>query len=58
MLTVAEPIFDSAGQPAGLASNCAVVHAFCSVVSREGSAFGSSTLTFAMSACVPCDAAG
>ena len=44
-------MIDAAGQPAGFASNCAAVHAFCSVVSREGSCLGSSTLTLAMFAC-------
>ena len=39
------PTLESAGQPAGLASNCADVHAFCSVVKRDGSCLGRSTLT-------------
>ena len=34
------PTIDAAGQPAGLASNVAAVHAFCSVGSREGSCLG------------------
>ena len=41
------------GQAAGLASNVAARHAFCSVVSREGSFLGRATLTFAMFACEP-----
>ena len=44
---------DSEGQPAGLASNCAFVHAFCNVVNRDGNCFGRSTLTNPMFACVP-----
>ncbi len=56
--TLTTPITDAAGQLAGFASNTAAVHAFCSVVSREGSCLGSSTLTFAMFACVPCPVFG
>ncbi len=52
------PTIDAAGQPAGFASNCAAVHAFCSVVSREGSCLGRSTLTCAMFASLPTDPAG
>ena len=47
MIALACPITEAAGHPAGLALNCAAVHAFCSVVSREGSCLGRSTLTFA-----------
>ena len=46
-------MFDAAGQPAGLVLNCAAVHAFCSVVRREGSCLGRSTLTSLMFAWVP-----
>src|ERR1700722_4469648 len=45
VVAVAWPMTDAAGQLAGFASKTAAVHAFCSVVSREGSALGSSTLT-------------
>ena len=45
MTTFARPTTDAAGQPAGLASNCAEVHAFCSVVNLDGSCFGRSTFT-------------
>src|SRR5207302_3176278 len=38
---VAVPTVDSGEQPSGLAANVASRHAFCSVVRREGSAFGS-----------------
>ena len=38
---------------AGFASNVTAGHAFCSVVSREGSRLGSSTLTLAMFASEP-----
>ena len=48
MIAFAWPITDAAGHPAGLASNCAAVHAFCNVVRRDGSCLGRSTLTFAM----------
>jgi hypothetical protein len=34
------PITDGVGHPAGFALNCAPVHAFCSVVNREGSCLG------------------
>ena len=53
MLALAVPTSDSAGQPAGLALNCASVHAFCSVVKREGSCLGRSTLTDLMFASPP-----
>ena len=53
MIALACPMIDAAGQPAGFASNCAAVHAFCSVVRREGSCLGSSTLTLLMFAWVP-----
>ena len=43
MITFARPTTDAAGQPAGLASNCAAVHAFCNVVNLEGSCLGRST---------------
>ena len=45
VIAFACPTTDAAGQPAGLVLNCAAVHAFCSVVRREGSCLGSSTLT-------------
>ena len=45
MIAFACPMSDAAGHPAGLVLNCAAVHAFCSVVSREGSCLGRSTLT-------------
>ena len=48
MTAVAVPTNESAGQPAGLASNCASVHAFWSVVNRDGSAFGSCRSTLPM----------
>src|SRR5580704_3216881 len=48
VVAVACPTIDAAGHAAGFASKTAAVHAFCSVVSRDGSALGSSTLTFAM----------
>ena len=38
---VAMPMNEPSGQPAGLALNCASVHAFCSVVKPDGSAVGS-----------------
>ena len=44
---VTVPTRESTGQPAGFASNMAAVHAFCSVVSLEGSCLGKSTLTLA-----------
>ena len=47
---LALPITDGPGHAAGFASNCAFVQAFCSVVNRDGSCFGSSTLTLAISA--------
>ncbi len=47
------PITDAAGHDAGFASNVASGHAFCSVVNREGSCLGSSTLTCAMFDCGP-----
>ena len=34
------PTIDAAGHPAGFASNVAAVHAFCSVVSRDGQLLG------------------
>ncbi len=46
------------GSRQGSASNCLAVHAFCSVVNRDGSAFGSSTLTLAMFGVVPCVRSG
>ena len=54
--TTAKPIFDADGQFAGFRLNCASVQAFCSVVNLDGSAFGSSTLTLAIFAYVPCGA--
>ena len=53
MIAFACPMFDAAGQPAGFVLNCAAVHAFCSVVRREGSCLGRSTLTSLMFAWVP-----
>ncbi len=58
MTAVACPTTDAAGQFAGFASNVAEGQAFCSVVSLEGSCLGSSTLTFAMFASVPCGVLG
>ena len=58
MWTTAWPMKEAGGQPAGFASNCLAVHAFCNVVKRDGSAIGSSTLTFAMFAWVPSEPAG
>ena len=43
--TVAPPTNEPLGQFIGLAANCASVHAFCSVVRRDGSAFGNCTFT-------------
>ena len=57
VIAFACPTIESGGHAAGFASNCASVHAFCSVVSLEGSCFGRSTLTL-MLACVPCAALG
>ena len=48
---VACPTTEAAGQPAGFASNWEDVQAFCSVVNRDGSYLGSSTLTLAMFDC-------
>src|SRR5580692_6506671 len=45
VVAVACPTIDAAGHPAGLASNVASGQAFWSVVRREGSFLGSSTLT-------------
>ena len=56
--TVACPMNDAEGHPAGFASNCLSVHAFCRVVRREGSCNGNSTLTFAMFAWLPCGSFG
>src|SRR2546430_10586817 len=42
---VAVPTLDAAGQLSGFAANVASRHAFCSVVSREGSALGSDVVT-------------
>ena len=55
---MAIPTTDAAGQLAGFALKIAAGHAFCSVVSREGSCLGSSTLTFAMFALRALRAAG
>ena len=49
--TLTMPITDAAGQFDGFASNVAATHAFCSVVNREGSCLGRSTLTLAMFDC-------
>ena len=48
VIAFACPTIDAGGHAAGLALNVAAGHAFCSVVSREGSCLGRSTLTFAM----------
>ena len=40
MIALAWPIFDALGQLAGFALNCFAVHAFCTVVSREGELLG------------------
>ena len=40
MIAFACPTIEAAGQPAGLASNCAAEHAFCNVVSLDGSCLG------------------
>ena len=53
VIVLAKPTREPDGQAAGLASNVAARHAFCSVVSREGSFLGRATLTFAMFACEP-----
>ena len=53
VIALAVPITDAAGHPAGLALNCAAVHAFCNVVNREGSCLGRSTLTCLMFASCP-----
>src|SRR5258708_25497179 len=58
VLALAYPTIDAAGQFAGFASNVAARHPFCSVARREGSCLGSSTLTFAMFAWVPCGVLG
>ena len=58
VLALTIPTIDAAGHSAGFASNVCAVHAFCSVVSREGSCLGSSTLTCAMFASLPTDPAG
>ena len=52
------PTIDAAGQSAGFASNVAAVHAFCSVVRREGNCLGRSTLTLVIFASLPTDPAG
>src|SRR6202167_3532688 len=54
VLAFAIPTIDAAGHPAAFASNCAAVQAFCSVVNRDGSCLGRSTLTKAMFASCPC----
>ncbi len=53
MIAFACPMIDAGGHPAGFVSNCAAVHAFCSVGRRDGRALGSSTLTLLMFAWVP-----
>ncbi len=58
VIAVAVPTRDPAGHEAGLALNVASVHAFCNVVSREGSCLGRFTLTERMFACVPSGAFG
>jgi len=56
--TTACPMTDSGGQLAGFVSNALAVHAFCSVVKREGSCLGSSTLTDLTLASVPIEPGG
>src|SRR5487761_1651240 len=51
--TVACPMNDAFGQPAGFALNCISVQACCNVSRREGSCLGSSTLTVLMFDWVP-----
>ena len=58
MCTTACPMTDSGGQLAGFVSNALAVHAFCSVVKREGSCLGSSTLTDLTLASVPIEPGG
>ena len=51
VFAVAVPTFDSFGQFDGFASKVASTHAFCSVVSRDGSCLGSVVTTEPMFAC-------
>src|ERR1700735_894369 len=53
VIAVACPITDAGGHVAGFVSNSFSVHAFCSVVKRDGSCFGRSTLTRLMFDCGP-----
>src|SRR4029077_20343683 len=55
---LALPTLDATGHTAGLALKTRAVHAFCSVVSRDGSCLGRSTLTERMFACDPNGAFG
>ena len=56
--TLAIPITDAAGQRSRVGFEGLAGQAFCSVVSLEGSCLGSSTLTFAMFASLPCEPVG
>src|ERR1022692_5234874 len=58
VITFACPTRESVGHAAGSAWNAAAGHAFCSVVRREGSCLGRSTLTDLKLACVPRELAG
>ncbi len=53
VLPVALPTSEAAGQPAWVRSNVATGHALCSVVRRDGSCSGNSTLTDLMFASPP-----
>ena len=58
VMAFAVPTREAAGQVAGFVLNVLSVHAFCSVVRREGSCFGRLTLTERMLAWVPSGALG
>src|ERR1022692_4605374 len=58
VITFACQTRESVGHAAGLAWNVAAGHAFCSVVRREGSCLGRSTLTDLKLACVPSELEG
>src|SRR5580698_8725810 len=53
VVAVACPMTAALGQPAGFVLNCFSVEACCSVSSRDGKSFGSSTLTVFMLDWVP-----
>src|SRR5487761_1093835 len=53
VVALACPMKDAFGQPAGFWLNCRSLQSCCSVTSREGSCFGSSTLTVLMFDWVP-----